>query len=29
MEDPWRGIRAGMLWKYVQDVCAYHCPGEA
>ena len=29
MENPWRGIRAGKLWKYVQDVGAYHWPGDA
>jgi prepilin-type N-terminal cleavage/methylation domain-containing protein/prepilin-type processing-associated H-X9-DG protein len=28
MEDRWRGIRAGKLWKYVRDVGAYHCPGD-
>ena len=28
MEDRFRGIRAGSLWKYVEDVGAYHCPGD-
>ena len=28
MEDRFRGIRAGALWKYVEDVGAYHCPGD-
>ena len=28
MEDRRRSIRAGMLWKYVQDVGGYHCSGE-
>jgi prepilin-type N-terminal cleavage/methylation domain-containing protein/prepilin-type processing-associated H-X9-DG protein len=27
-EDRFRGIRAGTLWKYVEDVGAYHCPGD-
>ncbi len=27
-EDRFRGIRAGTLWPYVNDVGAYHCPGD-
>ncbi|MBN2139064.1 MAG: type II secretion system protein [Sedimentisphaerales bacterium] len=26
--DRYRGIRAGTLWQYVQDVESYHCPGD-
>ena len=28
MEDRWRGIKAGKLWRYIEDVGAYHCPGD-
>jgi len=27
-EDRFRGIRAGALWPFVEDVGAYHCPGD-
>ncbi len=27
-QDRFRGIQAGSLWKYVQDVGAYRCPGD-
>jgi len=26
--DRYRGIQAGTLWKYVEDVGVYHCPGD-
>ena len=26
--DRYRGIRAGTLWKYVEHVDVYHCPGD-
>lgn len=28
LEDRLRGIKSGTLWKYVEDVGAYHCPGD-
>jgi prepilin-type N-terminal cleavage/methylation domain-containing protein/prepilin-type processing-associated H-X9-DG protein len=27
-EDRFRGIRAGTMWPYVNDVGVYHCPGD-
>jgi len=27
-EDRFRGIKAGTLWKYIEDTGAYHCPGD-
>ncbi len=27
-DDRYRGIRAGTMWPYVEDVDVYHCPGD-